>query len=249
MCDELMPRRKLDSYLAIRDDVIRLFQSAMLDLSKAEALLQQGGFAQHKVATQFNGRGLYRLSQPDTYVSDFRTTIDRELWAHLGKVSGLHQLMDVTAREEWEKNLDKNAPECTRENIEATFARQQSLIFNRGLVRAFQRSHKAFRSNDAFKIGERLKIDSYNSGTVADIERCLCLLDNRSVLKYDESISALINKQDYRNDGYQRVEGETPYFHFKQYKNGNVHLRFARPDLIERCNQIVAAFYGDSALP
>lgn len=32
--------------------------------------------------------------------------------------------------------------------------------------------------------------------------------------------------------------GETPYFAYKCFKNGNLHLQFRRPDLLQRLNQI-----------
>ena len=80
----------------------------------------------------------------------------------------------------------------------------------------------------------RLRIGNDHQRLVA-FENVFCVLDGAP--KYDSSSSELGHAIAAAPNGI----GETRWFKFRCFKNGNLHLEFRRPDLVARINQIAGS--------
>ncbi len=191
---------------------------------------------------------------PEKSITAARKAVDAKTWMFLRDLTGLDRLMDAEAKKEFDRGLAQDVPEITEDTVRATL---QSLmgesdeIMKRGMANVFSNLDRRFRSHNGFKIGSRIIIDRmFNEhGSLVwgrqrdmfmDIERIFSVFDG-----VDPSYSILDVVQRERGWSAQQSEHTSRYFKIRCYKNGNCHLWFARPDLVERVNKTLAEFYGD----
>ena len=187
----------------------------------------------------------------------FRRHADACVWVHLLRATGMERMMDAEARDTFFAQLAGEVPEVNESNVYATlqgFRDDAELIFQRGLARAFASLDRRFKSHDAFRFKDRVILTHvfnehgswsyYNThrGTLADVERVLAVLDGQ--VPDPGALERAIN--DSRGHGWGPRQGcaETRYLRIRSYKNGNAHLWFCRPDLVDKANQVLADFYG-----
>lgn len=200
---------------------------------------------------------------PKICPSEFRTKLDRNLWEHAFTQIGLHQFMDAQAKEELEKDLEKNVPEFNMDNVRETVltaAQDADKMFARGLVNVFHAlsgEHKTNR-NSPFKINPKAIIGcmtapGYSGGLrvnnswqrgierINDIDRVFKTLDGKKhqPRELETLINAAWREWEIYEDDYYRVKG---------FKNGNMHLEFKRQDLLDKVNLIIAKYYGENNL-
>lgn len=181
--------------------------------------------------------------------------VDAKVWEYLLGASGLKNLMDAEAIKKFRSELDKEPPECTIENINATFSDMNANkgdTFVRGLINVFnQLDHKRYKTNDAFKITPKIILhrclDAYGFShwgssreSIGDLCRIMHILDGKEPKDHRGDLRALVS--DARHKKQDQVESE--YFIGWLYKNGNLHLQLKRLDLIAKANRLIAAHYG-----
>lgn len=221
-----------------------------------------------------------RLPDRDQYLRVARRLIDVSVWTHVIEVAGIEQLMDNQAKNELrdqmkyvpertnhrqeiinQDEIDKMLPPVTPENVYATLERFQAdaeLIWRRGIVNAFSKLDRRFRSHDGFKVGSRIILNYFldSSGSLyssngkaeilTDIERTFLVLDGKSARASYAGIVAQIHRENpntYSRRNQFEVAGD--YFRVVVYKNGNAHLWFTRKDLVQQVNKILADHYGE----
>lgn len=220
-----------------------------------------------------------RLPDRDQYLRTARRLIDVTVWSHVIDVAGIEPLMDTQAKQQLrdqmryvpertnrvgeiinQEEIDKMLPPVTVENITATLERfmgDAELIFRRGIVNAFTKLDRRFRSHDGFKVGSRVIVDYlmrdghlYSSNPKADmltdIERTFLVLDGQKErASYGRIISAIEQANPSSFFNRQQFEVESDYFKIRVFKNGNAHLWFTRKDLVKQVNLILADHYGE----
>ncbi len=157
-----------------------------------------------------------------------------------------------------DEELSKGLPPVTVDNVYSTlqhFMAERDTIFARGIANAFSKLDRRFLSHDGFKVGSRIILTrvfnseyggwSYHGNhrdTLIDIERAFTLLDGKT-----GDFTTAISVIDQNRRGYHahQSECETEYFSIRIFKNGNAHLWFVRDDLVQKVNQVLAAFYGE----
>lgn len=197
---------------------------------------------------------------PDKAKVNLRRSVDVSVWRGLMALTGFNQLMDATAKEAFERQLQgDDVPEVSEDTVRATFAslfEDADTIFKRGIATAFSRLDRRFKSHDGFKIGARVVITgafdttfgstTYGRAwdTIQDIERAFAVLDNTA--PDPRALENAVNDS-RRGGGYgpKQSEAETRYFKIRGFMNGNAHLWFVRDDLVEKVNRLLASFYGD----
>lgn len=181
--------------------------------------------------------------------------IDVRGWSYLLSESGLRTFMDAQAREQWDRQLSEgDVPELTSANIEATFAQLYGArggMFERGVIQCFRRLSWDYKSNRPFKFGKRIIVkrllsDGCTNHRVTDelddLVRAFCILDGKPEPDHRLGTYALVS-----NARQARLtEAEHAYFHLRWFQNGNGHLTFARADLVERMNRILAKHYPNA---
>lgn len=194
----------------------------------------------------------------DAVYDAMRRRLDAGIWSHVIAAMGLHDCMDVQARDELQKDLDGDVAEATTENIIATLEQllgNRTLIFQRGIARAFAKLDRRFKSHDAFALNARVILPRFTDdfGRVAwggqatkvipDIERAFALVDGEK----PDGRGMIEQLREERGRGWEARQSvhETRYFRVRCHMNGNAHLWFKSPALVRKVNAILAAYYGE----
>lgn len=191
--------------------------------------------------------------------------VDRRLWAQLLDKSGMRSFMDAEARAQFAADLEKNAPPLTVENVRATFAQiheQRGDLFERGVINVFRRRSWCHKTNSPRAFGKRLiltrAVDKlYGSGcwslavmsgagdAIDDLLRVLAVLAGHPEPDHRHGVNAQVAAQTWRGTdvavvGIVGLAQPLPLIDLRAFKNGNLHARFVRPDLVDKLNRIVA---------
>jgi hypothetical protein len=264
----LVPSVQIDALLAQREQILIHVRQALDLLVTADRLAVDAGFGSHwqGLAEQIERTRYSRFGAADRDSTDYAANpapevgelyakdLDAGGWDYLLRASGLRTFMDSTAREQWGKTIqEKKAPPFTRDNITATF---QSLhaaradMVERGVIEVFRGLSWHYKTNQPVRFGKRL-IVSYLRGyrcrstdQLDDLMRALCLYDGQPEPDHRNGIGAQVRAAE--SEGKSAFE--TAYFSLRWYKNGNGHVTFKCPALIDRLNAIIAKHYP-GALP
>lgn len=224
----------------------------------------------------------------DETLERIKLDIDRDVWRSFMVGTKLATLMDQQERTKFEREIadgfslqdtgERNRwgepvksqvriPEATEANLLATFQRlhgEAGDIFRRGLVNAFSRLSRDYKSNDGFKLGDRIVIeygvtyDKLGSSRwfstrndleqmFLDVDRVMHILDGKAPPAWGEPglRSALYGAcRDYGETG--KTTFETEYWEGRFFKKGTVHLRPRRQDLIDAANKLIAEHFGET---
>jgi uncharacterized protein DUF4942 len=191
--------------------------------------------------------------------------MNRAAWDHIVNHLNLRSVMSIAKRKEFEEQLEKGdipllCPDTVMDVIHGMvgmardFARDAVReVFD--VLRPTRNMHAAkHKTNDAARVGKRVilsyavEVDyggGYRSGRWNDsrlsaIDGVFHLLDGRTVLQERSTPLLLALK------AAKTGTGETDYFSFRAFKNGNLHLTFKRADLLDRLNQVGT---GETVLP
>lgn len=241
--------------------VVERVRHALALLNEAEQLAKAAhlGFPRLVLDDSYACRGRPTISgeyaKRDEAEAAIVRVIDTHGWNYLLSESGLRTFMDARAREQWGKQLaEGDVPELTAANIEATFAQlygSRGDMFERGVIQCFRRLSWNYKTNEPFKFGKRIIVRylfSHGSPNhrvtdeLDDLIRVFCVLDGKPEPDHRYGAYALLS------DGRQarRTEAENAYFHLRWFKNGNGHLTFKRPDLVDSLNRILAKHYPNA---
>ena len=152
------------------------------------------------------------------------------------------------------KDLPDITEQAVRDIIRSTFEQMPDML--RELVHEVYdwlrpRRHE-YKTNDRYAVGRKVvcqhMIDSswgaqmprpyYGSqeAVVRGLDNVMLLLDGKGVIQtYQGPLMEAIGKTPFGQ------LGETDYFKFRSYRNGNLHLEFKRADLLAKFNQIAGA--------
>lgn len=180
----------------------------------------------------------------------------KRAWRQLYAMLDIDKIMSIKRGDEIRKKLDDgDLPEITLHNIATAF---ETLVQNAGTfakeiieeiydwIRPAADSHrmKEYKTNQkyaTFELGKKVILTGcFNYGRVSDyqekyliaLDKVFYLLDGKSMMTEgyrSPLVDALNGKED---------RGETEYFSFQAYGNGNVHLQFRRMDLVKEFNRI-----------
>lgn len=263
---DLVPSVSLENLLAQRDAMAERVREAhrllaeAVDISRVALEGWHVGYALDLETT----RQRRSFTDGDAGLAFFLKSIDVEFWSFLFSQSGLRTFMDAEARHKWDDAISKrDVPPLTRENIEATFAGlhgQRREMFERGVVSAFRSLSWDYKTNNPVMFGKRLilrhvsntwrhsgnTLSPRGADQLDDLARVFYVIDNQP--EPDHRRGAFFRLQEAR-----ALEAGAPcdlgYFTVRLFKNGNGHLVFTRPELVDRLNLIVAKHYPSALAP
>ncbi|MDH5229508.1 MAG: DUF4942 domain-containing protein [Gammaproteobacteria bacterium] len=201
----------------------------------------------------------------DLYNNNFdkiRKNIYLNTWHALFEESNLTTVMNHEDIKHLKEQIEKEAPEVDINIVISTFQEafaHRHSTFQRGLVTVFQNLYACYKSNDPFRIEDRVIIHSalceslmyWNRGRgdeINDLARIFLLLDGSDPgalsreQQYDQRLLKLIRNN--RSSSAEKLIS-LDYFRIRWYQNGNVHLWFPRQDLVDKANKIIAGYYGN----
>ena len=272
----IIPRVTLEALLAHRERALTLAVEAHAAHLTTLAKIKEARAAAAAAANGTPEHSLYKLKDHVLSLDDnlerfqktVRQEIDRAIWPSILRRTGLVGMMDKEARDNFDRDLASDPPECTEENIQATFQGLRAdayRIFRRGVVNVFRNLSREYRSHDGFKLGPRTVIqygvsDYREYHTFGDADRIMTILDGGRVGEGWYSTLAERLRSEVKTEWRSRgtgwkasgrsvpIPGEitTEYWRVKWFQNANVHLWCRRLDLLRRANRLIAEHFEDA---
>lgn len=244
-----------------RNAALTRIESLIRDLDDISILTRNigGGTAPEWGMREGHRYDCWFTETPDKAMKAITRNIDRRIWRDLMSKSGMLNLMDAQARDEWHKSLEKDdIPAISEDNILSTFEQlhhNKQEVFERGIINAFRGLSWDYKTNSPCSFGNKIIINnmmthnrwgfSLNWGwrrdQLVDLERMLFLLDGKPIPESRSDISARLMEHVRDNparDGYEDV-----FFSIRYFQKGTAHLIFKRLDLVEKMNDIIAKHY------
>ncbi len=252
------PDANLSKAINLRE-AVKIYQECEEDLRKAYALLVS---VQERLSHTFGAESRY--FSVTTYNPDFENPegalkgIKRNAWAALVDRMGIKTVMSVARAKELEEQLDEkykgDLPDITFENVISTLKGmhdQIPVMAKEAVVEVFEflrPPRNRFKTNKPFEIGNRViiprivhmgwqtyAVDYSDKPSLRALENVFSYLDGKGFADrtFQGVLVEAIEKTSPRNN-----EGRTEYFRFKTHQNGNLHIEFLRPDLVEELNRI-----------
>jgi hypothetical protein len=265
----LVPSVSIDNLLQQRDAIVGRIEK-IAELVHEMTALSQAAISSDDAVPSLECRRCCG-SIPD-HMAPIIWRIDAAFWSYLMSQSGLRSLMDAKARAEWDRSLyeTKDVPPLTRDTIRETFSAlydRRGEMFERGVVSVFRSLSWDYKTNQPHLFGKKIIIERvldiwnasadrrYSSGPswtgcdrLDDLLRVMLVLDGQP-------------EQDHRQGAYHVLREHFGYVRHSEekislagmisvrcYRNGNAHVVFLRPDLVEKMNEIVARWHP-GALP
>ncbi len=182
---------------------------------------------------------------------------DATAWKHLMRESGMQTFMSSMDIDEWEATIAaKTTPELTLDNIRATFSElgdKRETMLERGVLAVFRSLSWDYKTNLPVKFGAKIIVSIANPACSIDAQRARLVDDLIRFMHVADSQP----QPDHRSNFSARAAFKSPraaeefvsdYASIKAFANGNAHIKFKRPDLVDKLNAILAARFPD-ALP
>lgn len=253
------------SEIAIRQTlpaIVGIYKQACADIISAYELLEK---AQGRLRSAFcdtPGHG-FTVNDRNNYdrvgkkASDHvLIQVKKDAWRHLTERMELRRALSLKRRDELDKQLDddKQLPEVTEENIVAMFEMSVASLdtyLEEAVKEVFDYLRppgSKYKTNTEFELGKRVILGyavekgwskrgkfrpTYNRDKyLTAIDNVFSMIDGKGAIKthYGQLYDAIIDSHDGR--------GETDYFSFKCFLNGNLHIEFLRPDLVAKLNAV-----------
>lgn len=258
---DLIPSVSIAALLARRDALQAALQRVWDAVDEGQRLAATAGFGSlDDVIRKANFRG-YSDSLRDQRLREHASRrIDAEAWAYLLDQTGLRSFFDSKAKEEWRDAIEKlTTPPLTAENIEATFAglyEQRHEIMERGILATFRRLSWSYKTNSPVAFGKRIIVTGvthdngrythhFGCDSLDDLVRALAYVDGKPEPDHRTAIRCQIDR--VLRDEQPRLELD--YFELRLFKNGNAHVIFNTPALVEKLNGILRKHYPNALPP
>jgi len=260
MSNEIATRKTID-------ELAEVYQAAMDKVTTAYTMLAE---AQAELKDAFQeGYGGFEVTDRQIYSSDplqicegIRNKITRSAWGAAIDRLGIRKVLSVKRTKELNDRLDSHSDfawaDFTTANVMNEFvelSRASSTLLAESVKEVYEflrpgaiftNKHKTNDKYAKFALGKKVVltrianvnryftyINSYYEPQLIAMDRVFHALDGKSIA--ESYRSPLLDKIS------NSTEGETEYFTFKIYLNGNVHLSFKRMDLVAKLNQIAGA--------
>ena len=245
-------RKTLGEMVKERDAALRLWTDGYRLLEDATSVI--------KKTCHYGGPQTYQTSSPDSA----RVEIDSAYWQAAFERTGMMQIMDKKAHDEFKRSLERKPPVFSMGNIESqylTMYQQADEMFLRGIYEVFRSLDPSYwtNSHEPYEIGEksimRGMLDSWSvessfgtprlsyhrSDWINDFDRCVKVLTERK--HHPRELETRINEALSKT----AVEGppwiyEDDDYHMKFFKNQNLHLTLKNRDTIDRLNRAIAEY-------
>jgi Domain of unknown function (DUF4942) len=239
-------------------ELVRVYESAAADIraafqSIADAERRLNATYTMENACDIRVRGRYSHHTMDwDDPSGAIELLKRDAWRALVERLELRRMLSVQRAKELDEQLERGElPEITEQSVFA-FAQFYSDHIDDMMGEAvsevfeFLRPRKnEYKTNSQLEIGPRVilaravetgwikgfRVHHHRSQQFQAMESVFAALDGKGAVSKTH-YSAL------ENAIKAAPVGETPYFAYRCCKNGNLHLQFRRPDLLQRLNQI-----------
>lgn len=240
-------------------EMVRTFLAAAEDIRKSFAVIAA---AEERLNSAFvlgsyntfrvSARGYEDYAKPEDVIKH----LERKAWDCLIERLELRRMMSVKAWNKLRHDLEcGQLPPITEENVQgvlAGFKSQLPDMLNDAVQEVFEwlrPRNNEYKTNTEFEVGRKVilscpvepktfgggfEVRYHHHQNLTALENVFSALDGKGQISksYHSLLSNAIK------DSGKSGRGETEYFRFKCFKNGNLHLEFRRLDLLDRLNAI-----------
>lgn len=234
--------------------LIKEYQYAVIEIQKAFRLLIK---AKGRMRAAF---GVYNDSILPNGLKDYN--LDRDLisalkmlrsnaWKGLVEKTQLRKVISYHHAERLDRRLERgDLPELdqiTFSNMVADLCGDLDHYFDGAVKELFQwfgaeSIGKMVIVCSAVSHYDSISMDSHSEHRFSCLDNVFHILDGKGFARHDTDASVLIKEA----IGEGEWSCETAYFHFRWFRNGNMHIKFKRLDLVRELNRISG---GDSIKP
>ena len=181
--------------------------------------------------------------------------IKKDAWRHIVERLELRRLLSIKRRDELDRQLEdvEKLPELTEENILSMFqqsAENVDIYLEEAVEEVFDYLRppgSQYKTNTEYELQKRVilsyavekawnrgkfRVNYHREKYLTALDNVFSMIDGQGPVKtYNGALYDAITDSP---DG----KGETPYFRFKCYLNGNLHLEFKRSDLVAKLNAV-----------
>ena len=241
--------------------MLGVYRQAVQDIETAYDLLEK---AQGRLRSAFLDKPGYSFATNDRNMHErvgrkaagqIIKSIKVDAWRHIVERMELRRLLSIKRRDELDRQLQEadKLPELTEENILAMFESSAANV-NVYLEEAVQEvfdylrpPRSGYKTNTEFELGKRVilsyavekgwnrgkyRVNYHREKYLTALDNVFSMMDGKGPVKtyYGVLYDAITDSPDGK--------GETPYFRFKCFLNGNLHLEFLRLDLVAKLNAV-----------
>lgn len=253
-----MPRTKLARRLTVTE-VVRVYEEAsatirgaFAQVAAAEAVLNETFCMDSYKSIDASGHR-FNFNAPE----DALVRMRHDVWRAIVERLEVRRMMSIARAAELDRQLDRlELPEITERSVSELvlgFQANLDVMLAEAVEEVFawlRPRRSQYKTNSELEVPERVvltgAVDRWDKITTSwrvyyrreqeftALENVFTALDGRGQITktHYSAISTAI-----KAPGFDGV-GETPYFAFRTWKNGNMHLRFKRLDLLARFNAI-----------
>lgn len=236
-------------------ELVAEYEAMIQELQGCAVLLQK---AQNRMKASFGGHALYGIRGGNIHIDyeDAKFEVDQAVWRYLIELLGIRHTLSVKRAEELDRQLEslKGIPEITVDNVYSTlFALaersgeflQEAIQEVSDFLRPDPHWREPYKTNNRWMVGEKVILSGYMSMNYGGKPRVSYYYE-KHLLALDKVFYGLDGKpmpeNIYRGESIDRINtspsfAETPYFEYKGYKNGNLHIKFKRTDLVGELNR------------
>lgn len=263
----LVPSVSITNMINVRDGALQRIEQALRMMVEADEMVTGLGLdsvwlslVKHMESTKYDRYGGDKRDPTPEVIERLARSVDGKAWNHLLDASGLRSFMDNTSREQWSKALaDGQAPAFTPDNIQATFEQlyaSRGDMRERGVLDVFKRLSWDYKTNLPSRFGNRIVVRgvvshyrgygfmSFRANPLEDLERVFHVYDGRPEPDHRNGVSRMLESANKAGE----TEAEDDYIRVRWFQNGNAHVTFKRPDLVDKLNAVLVRHYP-GALP
>jgi hypothetical protein len=199
----------------------------------------------------------YDLLRTQTEVDAF---VERRAWQYVITQTGMQSFMTERRQKELQEQLTKNQfPALTVAHVLSTlqgFTGQIGTLLQESAQEVFawltppaHWRRGQYKTNKQFRIGPKVivsgietrygggyRLNYYRQANFRALGNVSSLLDGQGAQKYPDDLCTQLDAALQQARSGQEIR--TPYLTLKPYANGNAHLRFLRPDLMDKLNHL-----------
>lgn len=245
-------------------ELVHVYQQAADDIRAAFLVIDA---AEKRLSTAFTFNGEYRhinIRDRQFHCMSFddpTSTLEalkRDTWKAFVERLEIRAMLSVARAKELDTQLERGElPEITEASVFAFargYAEQLDTMLQEAVEEVFdflRPRGSQYKTNTEFALGKKVvlsymverdswsdkfRVNYHRGPMLTALENVFNALDGKGMAHkgYRSDLENAINATPKDGDG----RGETEYFSFRVFKNGNAHLTFKRADLVDRLNKI-----------
>jgi len=261
----LFKRHNISELVVIYSQAKAIIEDAYADLADAQEMLRAAGIEYADTLPNRNRR--YKKGE-DTTTLQVIGEIKERVWRHVVNLMEIRKFLSIKKADELDDQLQKGEfPDITYDNIFNTFLSimAQAEDFAAEQIREaynwFGPHREHYKTNSIWEVGKKVikggierpwnsegtwRISHYYEQNFTALDKAFHTLDGAPVPQNTYHMPLVSAIRECKGS---QPAGETEYFKFKLYGNGNIHITFKRLDLVKEFNRVAGGGMLREAIP